>query len=127
LSEKTLSLGAGSLELGLPLVIAFMFWRIPQWRTKLIVMLGALTPAILIYASLLAAHFSETDNLGGRWAFYAVWEMSFVPYLAALSAGLAISFSSQPRSSVARYAIGILSAPLAVIVLMILVNVTSRL
>lgn len=115
-----MTFGAAGFELGLPLLIALLYPRLPPLRSKLVVLLGALSPAVLIYVCLIAEHLAAADDLGGRWAFYAVWEISFFPYLAALIAGLAVSFASQPRTLIARYAMGFICALLAVIALLML-------
>jgi hypothetical protein len=125
LNDRIISLGAASLELGLPLTIALLSWRIPKLRSRLVVLLGTLTPALLFYTCVFVARLADLDNLDGRWALYAVWVMSFLPYMSALIIGLAVSFSGRPRRYVARYALGLLCAPIAYVVLMVVANWAS--
>ena len=108
MSDEVLTIGAFTIELGVPLVAGLLFWRFPRLRPKLIVALGALTPALLFYASISIAYFTNAEDTSNRFAFFAGWSMTFIAYLAILAAGIALSFVPWPRHLFGRFAIGLL-------------------
>jgi hypothetical protein len=123
--ERIMIFGAACLELGSPLLVAALYWRMPQFRARLIVLLGALTPAIAIYALLFAGYLNNSNPRDAWWAFSAVWEISFFPYVATLVAGLAFSFSSRPHQNPGRYLLGLISAPFSFAVLILVAKLVS--
>ena len=125
MTERIMTFGAACVELGSPLLVAALYWRMPQLRAHLIVLLGALTPAIAIYASLFAAYLNNSNLKDAWWAFSAVWEMSFFPYVATLGAGLAFSFSSRPHQQPGRYVLGLISAPMSFGILVLVAKLAS--
>jgi hypothetical protein len=100
-SEFPTNIGAASIELGFPLAVAVLFWRAPKLRSKLVVLLGALTPPLIVYLSIGIGYLLNSADRGARWAFDAAWEMSVFPYIAIIGAGLALSCLSRPRRNAA--------------------------
>jgi hypothetical protein len=124
-SEFPTSIGAASIELGFPLAVAVLIWRAPKLRSKLVVLLGALTPPLLVYLSIGIGYLLNSADRSARWAFDAAWEMSVFPYIAIIGAGLALSCISQPRRMPLRYALGLIGAPIGFSLVMLVSKVTS--
>jgi hypothetical protein len=106
MSDDTLTIGAAALELGVPFAAALLFWRDPPLRPRIAVILGALTPLLLLYFMLTLGYLIGPPSQGSRWSFGAVWLMSFVPHVASLLLGLALSMLPRPRASHLRFALG---------------------
>jgi hypothetical protein len=124
-SEFPTNIGAASIELGFPLAVAVLFWRAPKLRSKLVVLLGALTPPLIVYLSIGIGYLLNSADRGARWAFDAAWEMSVFPYMAIIGAGLALSCLSRPRRMPLRYALGLIGAPIGFSLVMLVSKVTS--
>ena len=108
MSDEVLTIGAVTIELGVPLVAGLLFWRFPRLRPNLVVALGALTPALLFYAAMSIAYIANPEDTSNRFAFFAGWGMTFFAYLAILVAGIALSFAPWPRHLFGRFAMGLL-------------------
>lgn len=114
LSDGMLAASAGLVEFGL---LAALIWSVrssERWRSKAIVVLGALTPLFLLYAvaCLYSIFVSGVDQIGlvYLWAAFAV---GFLFYAATALLGLAAAFISRPVGLWARFALGMTIAPLA--------------
>jgi hypothetical protein len=114
-SDEVLTIGAVTIELGVPLLAGLLFWRLPMLRPNLVVVLGALTPALLFYAAMSIAYVANPDDTSNRFAFFAGWGMTFFAYLVILVAGVALSFAPWPRHLFGRFAVGLLPVVVAFI------------
>jgi hypothetical protein len=111
LTENELTAAAMLFELGIPLLCAWAIWRTPRVRKKAVVILGAVTPALIVYAWIVVAYLcSVKDSLFG---ILAVWVMTFFAYVALVIAGVLASFLSKPDHLYARFAMGLATLPVA--------------
>lgn len=112
ISETYLTLGAAAFELGVPVaaVVALVF--APRMRKFAAVLLGVVTPLLLVYAVAVGSYFFASAEPSSRFSFYAVWVMSFVVYLALVLVGVALAFIPKPSNLYGRYFVGLASAPI---------------
>ena len=108
-SEELMTLGAVSVELGAPIALAVLYWRRPQLRSKVVVVLGAVTPLLLAYIVILVGFLIDPQDPGNRFSFYAGPVMSFVAYLGCLALGIGMSFIPWPQHLALRYILGALA------------------
>jgi len=111
-SETEMLWGALLFELGVPSAAIIVMLRSPRLRKFVIVVLGAVTPLVLLYGAVVVA-FLLNPNKGNIFAFYAMWVMSFFAYAAILLGGMALAFVPRPSNLYARFFIGFASAPLS--------------
>jgi hypothetical protein len=107
MSDETLTALAIAIELGVPFAAAFLYWRRPVLRSKLIVVLAALTPALIFYAAVSVAFALDPINPSNRFAFYAGWFMTLGAYIAILAIGIGLSFLPKPTHLFWRYLLGL--------------------
>ena len=112
MTEQQLNIGAILLEFGSPAAILAVWLHSLQLRSRLVVVLGAAAPLLCSYAYVVVRHafVSRTDV---DWGFYAMWLMTFWPYLACLVLGMGLSLLRQPVHLAMRFVVG-LAAPVGV-------------
>jgi hypothetical protein len=109
MNDEALTLASAFVELGLPLGLLIAMIARPDYRSKLIVILGSITPAIAMYLWIAFEYLvlDRVDDAG--WAFYAMWAMSFFPYLGCALLGLCLCFVPVPKHLVLRFGLGLLA------------------
>jgi hypothetical protein len=112
MTETFMNIGAIALELGLPVGLLILMALRPGVRPRAEVILGAIFPALCFYASVAASYLSSR-GVSDIFAFYAMWEMTFAPYVAMALGGLAVSFLQKPKNHWARFGLGMLSTSVA--------------
>lgn len=123
MTEQEMTWGAMLAELGIPVLIAIGLALRPRYRQFLIVLLGAITPALVVYAWIAVAFVFGPTSKDAIFAFHAMWVMSFAVYAAIVVVGCALACLPQPRKLHLRYLMGLVSVPLGYLAL---VAVTSR-
>jgi hypothetical protein len=118
MSDETLTIAAVVIELGVPLVALFLYWRLPAYRPKLIVVLAGLTPALVFYVAVTVAYVANPTEPNNRFAFFAGWFMTLAAYMAVLVVGIALSFLPKPSHLFARYLLGLLPSIAAAVFLL---------
>jgi hypothetical protein len=108
-----------TFELGTPAVLAFIFWLRPNARPRLAVILGALTPPTIWYVLGILAYISDPKDPGLQFVRTTGWLHTFPEYLISLLVGGALSRLQRPQSIRWRYAIGLVSAPAIVAILIV--------
>ena len=116
-SETEILWRALSLELGVPTAAIMVMLRAPRLRKFVIVVLGAVTPFLLLYGAVAIAFLLNSSDRGNIFAFYAMSVMSFFAYAAILVGGIALAFVPKPSNLYARFFIGFASAPLSYVLL----------
>ncbi|MET3653927.1 hypothetical protein ABIC75_003665 [Dyella japonica] len=114
LSDGMLVAGAGLAEFGLPAALIWSVKASERWRPKAVVVLGALTPLFLIYAtacfySIFVSGLNKTDLV----YLLAALPVGFVFYAATVLLGAAAAFIRKPAGLWARFGLGMTVAPLA--------------
>jgi len=112
MTETSMTIAAIALEFGLPVGLFVLAALRPTVRPRVVVILGALFPALCLYG-VIAASFLISRGKSDVFSFYAMWVMTFVPYVAIALGGFALSFLRWPRSVLARFGLGVLSTPAA--------------
>lgn len=115
--DQLLMLGAMVFIVGTPLVLLLWWRRASRQRGRLIVIFGALTPALAVCAYATVRHLFRPDEEISTWAFYAFWAMTLPSYVMCLVLGIALSFLRRPAHFAGRYLLGFLS-PLSVALLL---------
>lgn len=110
MTDSQLTIAAAAFEIGIPVAIALLAWRVAKFRRFAVVIMGALTPAIVAMVWLSYEQFAARPpgNMAG-----AGWVMGFVAYVALLIGGSLLSFLPRPSNFVARYAVGLAMAPVS--------------
>jgi hypothetical protein len=112
MTETFLNIGAIFLELGLPIGLLILMALRPGVWPRAMVILGAIFPALCFYVSVAVSYLSSR-GASDIFAFYAMWVMTFAPYVAVALGGLAVSFLQKPKNHWARFGLGVLSTPAA--------------
>ena len=113
MTDVSLTIAAMLVELGLPGALLWAYVRLPRFRKRAVVVLGALVPFLAGYLYLaLSQLFSSAQDSG--WAFGAVWIMTFAMYMAALLLGTAMSLIPSPEHLFGRFMIGLATLPILV-------------
>lgn len=123
MTEMEMTWGAMLVELGIPVLIVIGLALRPRCRRYLVVLLGAIAPALLVYAWIAVAYVVGPTSKTAIFAFHAMWVMSFAVYAAIVMVGCALACLPQPRKLYLRYLMGLVSVPLGYLVL---AAVTSR-
>ena len=110
-----LTVGAAVVELGIPVACAWRWARHPASRSGLAVVLGAVTPWLVFYLWATIASMT-TPGAESRWAAAAMWEMTFVPYLATLGIAAVLAQAPWPRSLPWRAVAGLIFLPAVALV-----------
>jgi len=103
MSDNLLTLLAVSIEFGVPIILLAALARVPRFRRRVVVVLGAITPVMLFYVDILFAYVRNPTNTGNRFAFYAGWEMTLAAFLLSLILGILLSFVPRPANLYGRY------------------------
>lgn len=106
-------LAAAGFILGTPLFLLLRWIRAPRQGGRLVVIFGALTPALAVCAYATVRYLLRADDEIYTWAFYAFWAMTLPSYVMCLVLGMALSFLRRPAHFAGRYLLGFLS-PLSV-------------
>lgn len=115
--EIVLTAGCALVELGLPVALLLASRTRERLRSKAVVVLGAVSPLVALYAHVLVRQLAD-PGVDRRWAFGAVWVMTFLPYVACVLLGVALAFVPRPTHLGARYLLGLaVPAGLALLVL----------
>lgn len=109
-----LAIGAGTVELGLPIALIFLTKASPRWRPQAVVILGTLAPllAVLAVGCVGALFVSPLDRTSLAY-FFALPIVVFEFFAATALLGIAVSISKRPTGTWARFALGMVAAPLA--------------
>lgn len=95
-------IGAMLIELGIPLVLIAMLFVAPKLRPFSYSVLGAVTPFLFAYISVLTST-PDSADAANKWASDAIWAMSFVGYAIAVLVGIALGLTSRPKHSTLRF------------------------
>lgn len=112
MTDIQMGIGAVVVELGLPLGLLILMAIKPSSRPRAIVVLGAVFPALCLYGVVTVGHLVSRGK-SESFAFFAMWVMTFAAYMAVTLGGVAVSFFKKPSGSLARFGMGLLSAPFA--------------
>jgi uncharacterized membrane protein YhdT len=104
LYEMELTAAAMLIELGIPLLCIVAIRRMPRFRKKAIVLLGAVTPALIVYAWIVIGYLCGAKD--GLFGILAIWIMSCFAYAVLVIVGVAASFLPKPENLYARFAMG---------------------
>lgn len=125
MTETQMNMGAIAVELGLPLALIVLMAFKPKTVSRAIVVLGAVFPALCLYGAVTISYvFSRGKS--DIFSFFAMWLMTFAPYVAVAFGGLAVSFIGKPTGKLARFGMGLLSAPIAYFSFVLLVALILR-
>jgi hypothetical protein len=116
MTETLMNIGAVTVELGLPAGLLILMALKPGIRPRAVVMLGAIFPLLCLYA-VVAASYLSSGGTADIFSFYAMWIMTFAVYVAVAVGGLAVSFFRRPKNHWARFGLGVLSTPVAYLLL----------
>lgn len=111
MSDTCLSLAAAAVELGYPLLLLILMKLLPRFRAKLIVALGAVFPMAVLYIASAVSYLITPRTPSSMFAFFAMWVMTFGPYIAIAVGGILLALMQRPRNMVGRFFLGVLSAP----------------
>lgn len=103
MSDFALTIAAATIEIGVSAIVLFGSFK-GSWRSKAVVIAGALTPAIAFMLYLAYGQFTAPSE--GNMAI-AGWVMGFLGFVVLLVAGIALSFVSRPASLPLRYLLGL--------------------
>lgn len=117
MTEMEMTWAAMLVELGIPVLIVIGLALRPRYRRFLTVLLGAITPALLVYAWIAAAYVVGPASKTAIFAFHAVWVMSFAVYVAIVVFGSALACLPRPGKLYLRYLMGLVSVPLGYLAL----------
>ena len=126
-SEQTFA--ATVVEFGVPLVTAIAFRGIPEYRSRLVVFLGAVTPALCLYVLFGASFYFHIyfhtpmpdDNPHWDAPFLVARQFSLIPYLVLLAVAGALSYLRRPVGLRRRYLVGLSAGPLTLALLALVV------
>ncbi|KLD63420.1 hypothetical protein Y882_11645 [Dyella japonica DSM 16301] len=109
-----LSIGAGIMELGIPIALVWLTSTSPRWRPQAVVVLGALAPllTVLVVGCIVGLFVSPLDRTSLAYLF-AIPIVAFEFYATTALLGTAISILPRPVGTWARFALGMAAAPLA--------------
>ncbi|MEN7343551.1 MAG: hypothetical protein AAAFM81_11430 [Pseudomonadota bacterium] len=107
MNDTTATFIAACIELGIPLVAVVCLFRSKSAARIALSVLGGVTPFLCFYLAC-AIEFWINDGDDGSFTFYAMWQMSFVPYMIVVGLSLLISRWSWPTSAVARFTISLI-------------------
>lgn len=112
MTDNQMNMGAIAVELGIPLGLIVLMALKPEATPRAIVILGAVSPALCLYGWVTISYLLSREK-PGEFAFFAMWIMTFGAYVAVAFGGLVPSFIGKPRGNLARFGMGLLSAPVA--------------
>ena len=106
MSDELLTTIAVSVDLGVLLVLATLFFHVPRLRKKVVVVLGALTPILAFYGAIIVAFALDPHDVSNGFSFYAGWVMTFEAFLESLAVGVFLAFVPRPINLFGRYLVG---------------------
>lgn len=121
MSSETLFILTAAFELGLPIILLAISAFLPNARKWAVVMLGALTPFLLLYVVTLVRLFILADKDAG-WIYGGMWSISLIPYLVCAVLGFGIGMIPVPRGGSMRYIVGLLPAALVGLIFSFFIN-----
>jgi hypothetical protein len=110
-SETLVEWAIPAFELGFPVVCVFCLFRAPRLRNVGATALGAVSPMLFVYISALLWHYFRISIYSTGMSFYAIWQMSFVTFVAFAVVGVLLGLLPRPNNLLLRYFIGLASAP----------------
>ena len=125
MDDTTRTIAAAAFEIGVPVALIAVMRRARSARGRLVVILGATTPFLILYAAIFFAYLLNPESRDNRFAFFAGWEMSFATYLGSAIVGVALSFAPRPRNLFIRYGMGCACIPIGFILTGVLLRVVS--
>ena len=91
IDDSVLSFGAAIIEIIVPLAIIFLYQKSPVSRRPLLTAIGAVSPLLVFYLVVsISFIFSSSEDV--LFSFYAMWAMSFVPYIGLVFIGLVVGY-----------------------------------
>lgn len=106
MDDRVLTQIALVIELGLPIFLVFGIAFRPAKARRLLIILGAVTPWLFLYM-FVAVGFWTDGRQNDRFAFYAMWIMTLIPYLACAALGYVVSWFVFPVRAIWSYAVGL--------------------
>src|ERR1035437_2524500 len=103
MDERYLTIAAVLFEAGVPIVAALLLLRASKLRNYVVVVLGSVTPMLIIYAGIVIAYWVIPYNVDVQFAFYAGWVLSFILYAVSFILGIVLSLIPRPSNLIARY------------------------
>lgn len=110
-----------AFELGLPIILLAIAAFLPKARSWAVVMLGALTPFLLLYGVTLVRLFILEDKDAG-WTYGGMWSMSLIPYIVCAVLGFGMGMIKVPRGGSMRYIVGLLPPALVGLIVSFFLN-----
>ena len=117
MSEVQMYWSALVFDLAVPLSAIAVMLRVPRLRDRAVVVLGAISPLLVFYASVAVAYFLHPKQ--NVFAFYAMGGMTFFAYLVLLVMGFALAFIPKPANLYARFVMGFASVPLTYLIFLV--------
>ena len=117
MSEGVMTVGAATIELGIPLLAIIALVRVPRLRRFAVVLLGAVTPAVVFYGLVVVTYLINPSSQSNIFSFYAAWVMTFLAYVTLLVIGGALAFLPKPSNLYARFFVGFAATPLTLLLL----------
>ena len=117
MTDLQLTIIAATVEVGLAVLVVLTVIFAKSMRSRAVVVLGAITPAIATMGVLVYWQF--IDPTPGSMAG-AGWIMGFAAYALLLLGGLAVSLIPRPVNLYGRYALGLATAPVSFTLLRLL-------
>ena len=108
------------VELGVPVALAATAYYRPQLRRRLAPIGGSVLPFLVAYLATWVGWLSGDRSPESSFGVYAMWLMSFIPYLIALTIGAALGFARRPESLVWRFGAGAFLAPAVIGMLLLM-------
>lgn len=100
--DSFLSYGSLAIEAIILLTLIALCVRSEPFRKYAIVALGSLAPVLFLYISTIVAFVRDPSDQGARFAFYAIWIMGFVFFLACVG----VAQLPRPTNLGLRYLLG---------------------
>ena len=120
MSEDALTIIAIAFEAGVPAALLWIYFRDNRFQSRLIVILGAITPMLLFYAAIIGVYLFDQNAPASKFSFAVVWMMSFFVYVLSLVAGALLSLLPWPSRMSFRFLAGFLVAPMTCAVVLLL-------
>jgi hypothetical protein len=89
MSDKSLTIAAAIVEIGLPLSLSAAFFANVRNRANFVVVLGSVTPLMILYL-VISFEYLVLHRKDGGWSFHAMRMMTFLPYVACAFLGSAL-------------------------------------
>jgi len=106
MSDLQLTIAAATVEIGLAVLVVIAAFFLRPIRHRTVVVLGALTPAIVVMV--LLVYWQFINPTPGSMAA-AGWVMGFAVYVAVFIGGVLVSLIPRPTNLFGRYLLGLAS------------------